>query len=89
MGNYVQRIGDFIFTVSLIALIVVVTGYQETAQFGGYLALAVSSMVTGLLIAVFGRMATELTHIRTESEKQTAILENLLAMQLNRAGSPA
>jgi divalent metal cation (Fe/Co/Zn/Cd) transporter len=79
VGNFVQRIGDLIFTIALISLIVIATGYRESPQFSGYLALAISSLITGLLIALFGRMATELTQIRTESEKQTAILENLLS----------
>lgn len=79
MGNYVQRIGDLIFTLSVFALIVVILGYQQHPYFGSYLMMAVSSLVTGLLIAVFGRMSAELTQIRMTSEEQTKILQQLLS----------
>ncbi|NTG86210.1 hypothetical protein G6L15_08630 [Agrobacterium rhizogenes] len=78
MGNYVQRIGDMIFTISVFALIAVFLGCQGSAYFGSYLVMAISSLITGLLIAVFGRMSSELTQIRVTSEEQTRILQQLL-----------
>ncbi|GAC1042252.1 hypothetical protein [Rhizobium sp. No.120] len=78
MGNYVQRVGDLIFTISVFALIAVILGYQGHPFFGSYLMMAISSLITGLLIAVFGRMSSELTMIRSTSEEQTKLLQQLL-----------
>ena len=78
MGNYVQRVGDLIFTLSVFATIVIFVGYQQEPYFGSYLISALSSLVMGLMIAVFGRMSAELTSIRVTSEEQTKILRKMM-----------
>lgn len=79
VGNYVQRIGDLIFTISVFAMIVIIFGYQGHPYFGSYLVMSISSIVTGLLIAVFGRMSSELTSIRMSAEEQTKLLQQLIS----------
>lgn len=79
MGNYVQRIGDLIFTLSVFALIIIVVGYQGHPYFGSYLVMSISSIITGLLIAVFGRMSSELTLLRSTAEEQTKLLQQLVS----------
>ncbi len=89
MGKFVNLVGSLIFTMSVFAIIIVIFGYRQHPFFDTYLQIAISSLVTGLLIAVFGRMSEDLESIRVASDEQTKLLKQMLNERERAQTSPA